>query len=140
MSMITKKPSTIIEKIESMIAGLQLLLEFLKDKPELARKLYVSKLSFFGSIYCYSSSARERLNEQKKEFSSLIRLLSKGTRLQKQYVDTVVKVERQFSEQVGVSIQISREAVCERIVKEVIEHPAHQVEAWKEEVVEWKCK
>ncbi len=131
---------TTIEKLNAQIEGLQNLVQFLSDKPELEKQIWVPSSHLNVSIHSYQAEDKKANTERKKQFSSLIRLLSKGTKLAKEYTDYSCKVVRKFSSNVQLEVSINREAVCERIVKEVKEVPGYYIEARKEEVVEWKCK
>lgn len=117
-----------IEKLKEQVDGLQKLIAFLEDKPELAAKIYTYGTSLTVNVY-------GKGKEQKMEF-----LTTGGKRLEKKFSDYAVSVERKFSANVSLNVSISREAVCQRIVKEVKEHPSYVVEAYTEEIVEWKCK
>ena len=125
---------TTIEKIESMIEGLQRLLVLLQANPQLEKFVYFHSRD--TSIHIYGKS-----KEKKTEFSGLVRTLSKGVgKLAKEYTDYNCKVVRAFSPMITLTVSIEREAVCKRIVKEVKEVAGYYVQPHKEEVVEWKCK
>lgn len=126
---------TMIERIEKIITGLQLLLEFLKAHPILAKKIHIYAPSFTLNVW------GDENKMLRKEFSLYARELSSGVRkLKKEYNDYSCKVERKFGPLISLSISISREQVCERVVTGVKFIPGYVVPETTEEVVEWRCK
>ena len=120
-----------IEKLESMISGMQTLVDFLKQNKELADAMYVYKNQF--SISCWGDKAKDN-------FKQMIRKLAKGKRLKKEYTDYSCKVERLFSDYCSLEISIKRERICEKKVIGMKTVAAINIPEHQEEIVEWVCK
>jgi len=117
-----------IEKIQDLIAGLALLVEFLLAH-EVDFRVYVHSLAF--CVYA----------QDKKEFGRLARILvGRKGKLEKVYGEFACSITRQFSDMVSLQVIVNREQVCERIVTGTKIVPGIYYPEHEEEIVEWKCK
>jgi hypothetical protein len=96
------------------------LLTFIEDNPEIP-------LPYFGQFNSFAYD--------EEEMDTLARAMAP---CKKRFDDTYFALEREFGT-VTLSVNFSRDEVCERIVVGTEDIPAHTIAAYTKEIVEWKC-
>lgn len=96
------------------------LLTFVEDNPEIP-------MPYFGIFNSFADDA--------SDLDSLARTMAP---CEKGVVGTYFLLNRKFGS-VTLSMNFSRDMVCERIVIGTEEVPVHTIPAYTKEIVEWKC-
>lgn len=113
------------EKIDDMVSGLRKLADFLEKNKEVLAGLNFSE---YVSV--------SQWNYKKEDFKKTAKIIG---RAKKDWSDSHVSMEKQFSRSVVFRNYISRKQVCERVVVGTKEIAEQVIPARTEEIVEWKC-
>lgn len=105
-----------------LIDGMRAVADFLESKPELPHISFSQVLNIFV--------------ETKEELVGVARMV--GGELEKKVITNYFFLRRNFGA-FCLDINCERDAVCERVVVDKIEHPETVQPAWTEEIVEWRC-
>jgi hypothetical protein len=127
---------------DDLVAGLRELADYL----ETSDGVKLPQMNFYGSTWIYKYGTDEDGNTDYSKTDDFLtrqemRKLAKALApCEKDYSNHSFNLKRKFGKYVSVTLNTSRENVCERKVVGTKEIEAQIIPARTEEIVEWECR